>query len=95
MTLTDLIEEVERDEDTCIRKRLRKIKWHFANLQVHLITNDFSPQKIEDIITTTRGFYKQMILNYPNACIIDLYQTSKMKLSPPKSILIKPLVFVT
>jgi hypothetical protein len=55
MTPTQFIEEV--DEDLKIRKRLRKIKGHFTELQDHLITKDYSPQKIEDIITTIRGFY--------------------------------------
>ena len=51
ITPTQFIEEAEVDEDLNIRKRLRKIKGHFTELQDHLITNDYSPQKIEDIIT--------------------------------------------
>lgn len=65
MTLTDLIEEAERDEDLGIRKRLRRIKGHFTELQDHLITNDFSPQKIGDIITTIRGFYAHYDIELP------------------------------
>jgi len=65
MTLTDLIEEAERDEDLGIRKRLKRIKVHFTELQDHLITNDFSPQKIEDIITTIRGFYAHYDIELP------------------------------
>ncbi len=37
MTPTQFIEEAEVDEDLNIRKRLRKIKGHFTELQDHLI----------------------------------------------------------
>lgn len=65
MTPTQFIEEAEVDEDLRIRKRLRKIKGHFTDLQDHLITNDYSPQKIEDIITTVRGFYAYYDIDLP------------------------------
>jgi integrase len=65
MTPTQFIEEAEVDEDLSIRKRLRKIKGHFSELQDHLIKNDYSPQKIEDIITTVRGFYAYYDIDLP------------------------------
>jgi len=65
MTPTQFIEEAEVDEDLNIRKRLRKIKGHFTELQDHLLTNDYSPQKIEDIITTIRGFYSYYDIDLP------------------------------
>ncbi len=65
MTPTQFIEEAEVDEDLNIRKRLRKIKGHFTELQDHLITKDYNPQKIEDIITTIRGFYSYYDIDLP------------------------------
>jgi integrase len=65
MTPTQFIEEAEVDEDLNIRKRLRKIKGHFTELQDHLLTNDYSPQKIEDIIITVRGFYSYYDIDLP------------------------------
>ena len=65
MTLTQLIEEAEADEDTGIRKRLRRIKVHLTDLQEHLISRDYSPQKIDDIITTIRGFYNFYEIELP------------------------------
>ena len=62
---TQLIEEAETDEDKGIRKRLRRIKGHLTDLQEHLIANDYSPQKIEDIITTIRGFYAYYEIELP------------------------------
>ena len=50
MTLTQLIEEAESDEDIGIRKRLRRIKGHLIDLQEHLISRNYSPQKIDDIL---------------------------------------------
>ena len=38
MTLTQLIEEAESDEDLGTRKRLRRIKVHLTDLQEHLIS---------------------------------------------------------
>ena len=76
MTLTELIEEAESDEDLCIRKRLRRIKAHLIDLQEHLISRDYSPQKIDDIITTIRGFYAYYEIELPkrtyHAPIADL-----------------------
>jgi integrase len=65
LTPTQLIEEAETDEDKGIRKRLRKIKAHLTDLQEYLISNDYSPQKIEDIITTIRGFYAYYEIELP------------------------------
>ncbi len=42
MTLTELIEEAEIDEDLGIRKRLRRIKIHLTDLQEHLISRNIS-----------------------------------------------------
>ena len=64
MTLTQLIEEAEADEDLGIRKRLRRIKGHLADLQEHLISCNY-PQKIDDIITTIRGFYAYYEIDLP------------------------------
>ena len=65
MTLTQLIEEAESDEDLGIRKRLRRIKGHLIDLQEHLISRNYSPQKIDDIITTIRGFYAYYEIDLP------------------------------
>lgn len=65
MTLTQLIEEAESDEDLGIRKKLRKIKVHLTDLQEHLISRNYSPQKIDDIITTIRGFYAYYEIELP------------------------------
>ena len=65
MTLTQLIEEAESDEDLGIRKRLRRIKVHLIDLQEHLISRNYSPQKIDDIITTIRGFYAYYEIDLP------------------------------
>jgi integrase len=65
MTLTQLIEEAESDEDLGIRKRLRRIKGHLIDLQEHLISRNYSPQKIEYIITTIRGFYAYYEIELP------------------------------
>ena len=65
MTLTQLIEEAESDEDLGIRKRLRRIKVHLIDLQDHLISRNYSPQKIDDIITTIRGFYAYYEIDLP------------------------------
>src|SRR5664279_2398278 len=76
MTLTQLIEEAESDEDLGIRKRLRRIKVHLIDLQEHLISRNYSPQKIDDIITTIRGFYAYYEIDLPkrtyHATIPDL-----------------------
>ena len=78
LTPKELIEEAEMDEDQGIRKRLRRIKIHLSDLQDHLITKDYSPQKIEDIITTTRGFYAYYEIDLPkrtyHASVPDLQQ---------------------
>ena len=79
MTLTQLIEEAESDEDLGIRKRLRRIKVHLIDLQNHLISRNYSPQKIDDIITTIRGFYAYYEIICPNAHIMHLYPTFKKK----------------
>lgn len=65
MTLTQLIEEAETDEDNKIRKRLRRIKGHLIDLQEYLITNDYSPHRIDDTITTVRGFYSYYEIDLP------------------------------
>jgi integrase len=65
MTLTQLIEEAESDEDLRIRKRLRRIKVHLIDLQEYLISRNYSPQKIDDIITTIRGFYAYYEIDLP------------------------------
>jgi integrase len=65
LTPTQLIEEAEIDEDQGIRKRLRRIKAHLTDLQEYLITNDYSPRKIDDIITTIRGFYAYYEIDLP------------------------------
>jgi integrase len=65
MTLTQLIEEAESDEDLRIRKRLRRIKLHLIDLQEYLISRNYSPQKIDDIITTIRGFYAYYEIDLP------------------------------
>ena len=65
MTLTELIEEAEADEDNKIRKRLRRLKGHLIDLQEYLITNDYSPHRIDDTITTVRGFYSYYEIELP------------------------------
>ncbi len=62
---TQLIEQAEADEDNGIRMRKRRIKRYFQDLQDHLIENNFSPRKIVDIITTTRGFYTHFEIQVP------------------------------
>lgn len=90
-TPTHLIEEAEIDEDNGIRKRLRRIKGHFTDLQEHLVANDYSPRKIEDIITTIRGFYAYYDIELPkrmyHAAIPDL----KNEAVPSKEDIIKAL----
>lgn len=55
---------------------MRRIKGHFTDLQEYLIANDYSPRKIEDIITTIRGFYSYYDIELPkrmyHATIPDL-----------------------
>lgn len=65
MTPTQLIEEAEADEDNRIRKRLRRVKGHLIDLQEYLITNDYSPHRIDDTITTVRGFYSYYEIELP------------------------------
>jgi hypothetical protein len=65
MTPTQFIEEAEVDEDLRIRKRLRRIKVHLIDLQEYLISLNYSPQKIDDIITTIRGFYAYYEIDLP------------------------------
>ena len=65
LSLTQLIEEAEDDEDNGIRFRKRRIKMHFQDLQDHLIKKDYSSQKIVDIISTIRGFYSHFEIQIP------------------------------
>lgn len=84
MTLTQLIEEAKTDEDNKIRKRLRRLKGHLIDLQEYLITNDYSPHRIDDTITTVRGFYSYYEIDLPKRTYHHPLQIFKMKQYPQK-----------
>jgi integrase len=66
LTLSQLIEQAEDDEDNGIRLRKRRIKKNFQDLQDHLLENDYSSRKIRDTISTVRGFYNYFEIQLPN-----------------------------
>lgn len=65
LSLTDLINEAEEDEDTGIRLRKRRIKKHLDNHIQTLIRWDYSPKNIRLNISILRVFYGYFEIQLP------------------------------
>lgn len=66
MSLTELIEEAEAEEDSGIRPRNRKIKKHLKNYQGYLESEDHTPLSVKINLSTIRSFYRYYDIQLPN-----------------------------
>lgn len=66
MSLTELIEEAEAEEDSGIRPRNRKIKKYLKKCQEYLENEDHTPLSVKINLSTIRSFYRYFDIQLPN-----------------------------
>jgi len=69
LSLTDLIQQAEDEEDEGIRKRSRSIKKHFLEFKKYVEDKDFSDTNISTSFAIVRTFYNEYEIDLPNVKI--------------------------
>ncbi|MGI6481686.1 MAG: tyrosine-type recombinase/integrase [Methanobacterium sp.] len=66
LTLTELIEEAESEEDLGIRPRNRKIKKHLKKFHKYLENEDYTTLSVKINLSSIRSFYRYFDIELPN-----------------------------
>jgi len=66
LTLTELIEEAESDEDLGVRPRNRKIKKHLKKFLKYLESGDYTTLSVQINLSSIRSFYRYFDIQLPN-----------------------------
>ena len=79
MSLEELLEEADDEEEQRIRMRKRKIKTHMLGLQQQLLTYNFEPSTIKTIFSRIKAFYRTYDIEIPQIRTVGKESTETLE----------------
>lgn len=79
MTLEELLEEADDEEEQRIRMRKRKIKTHMLGLQQQLLAYNFEPSTIKTIFSRIKAFYRTYDIEIPQIRTVGKESTETLE----------------
>lgn len=79
MTLEQLLEEADDEEEQRIRMRKRKIKTHMLGLQQQLLTYNFEPSTVKTILSRIKAFYRTYDIEIPQIRTVGKESTETLE----------------